>query len=57
MELPAGIYISGPDTGFEFGRQYECIKSLDHHKRQKVLQTDRCFVFCFMFSLGKYNLL
>ena len=51
-------YLAGHNTGFEFMRQYECIKSLDHHKRQKILQTDRSFVFlCCKFSLDKYALL
>ena len=47
----------GPVTGFEFGWQYECIKPLEHHKHKKILQTDRSFVFCFMFSVDKYALL
>ena len=46
-----------PTTGFEFMWRYECIKSLEHHKCQKILQTDRSFMFCFMFSLEKYALL
>lgn len=25
----------GPNTRFEFEGQYECIKSLEHHKHQK----------------------
>ena len=40
---------TGPNTGFEFGRRYEFIKLLKHHIRQKLLQTDRLFVLCFMF--------
>ena len=48
---------SRPSTGCEFGWRYECIKSLEHHKRQKILQTNRSFVFCFMFSLDKCALL
>ena len=47
----------GPNTGFEFGRWYVCIKLLEHHKCQKILQADRSFVFCFIFSLDKYVLL
>ena len=49
--------IPRPNTGFEFWQQYECIKFLEHHKRQKILQTDRSVVFCFTFSLDKYALL
>ena len=49
--------VSGHNTGFEFGQRYECIRSLEHHKRQKILLTDRSFVFCLMFSLDKYILL
>ena len=30
------------------------ISSWTVKKRQKILQADRSFVFCFMFSLGKY---
>ena len=48
---------TGPNTGIKVGQRYECIKSLEHHKRQKILQTDRSSVFCFMFSLDKYSLL
>ena len=44
-----------PNTGLEFGRQYECIKSLEYHTYQKILQTDRSFVFCL--CLDKYALL
>ena len=46
-----------PNTGFEFGRQHECITLLKDHKCQKILQTDRSFVFCFMFSLENYAFL
>ena len=49
--------VSGSNTGFEFGRRYKCIRSLEHHKCQKILQTDRSFVFCFMFILDKCALL
>ena len=41
------LLVTGPNTGFEFG--HECIKLLKHHKCQKILQTGRSFVFCFMF--------
>ena len=44
---------TGHNTGFEFGRQYEHVKLLKHHKHQKLLQTDSSFVFCFMFNLDK----
>ena len=48
------FYMStGPNVGFEFGQQYQGIKSLEHHKRQQKLLTDRSFVFFFMFSLEK----
>ena len=47
----------GPITVFEFGWRYECIKSLGHRKHQKILQADRSFVFCFMFSPDKYALI
>lgn len=47
---------TGPNTRFEFGQRYECIKPLEHDKCQKTLQTDRSFAFCFMFSLDKYVL-
>ena len=49
------IYViyTGPNTGFEFRWRCECIKSLEHHKRQKILQTNRSFVLCFLFSLDK----
>ena len=50
-------WFAGPNTGFEFGLQYECIKLLEYYKRQEILQTDRSFVFCFTFSLDKYTLL
>ena len=40
--------LSGPNAGFELGWQYECIKSLEHHKCQKILQTDRSFLFCLL---------
>ena len=50
-------FISGSNKGFEFRQQYEYIKLLEHHKCQKILQTDRSFVFCFMFTLDKYVLL
>ena len=53
---PVGSH-SGPKTRFEFGRRYKFIKSLEHHKRQKILQTDRSFAFCFILSLDKYALL
>ena len=36
---------TGPNRGYEFARRYECIKLLEYHKRQKILQTDRSFVF------------
>ena len=48
---------AGPNAGFECGQQYGCIKSLEYHKRQKILQTDRSFMFCFMFCLDKYAFL
>ena len=48
---------TGTNTEFEIGRQYECIKSLEHQKRQKISQTNRSFVFCFTFSLDIYALL
>ena len=31
----------GPNARFEFGRQYECIKSLEHYKCQTILQAGR----------------
>ena len=46
-----------PKTRFEFGQRYKFVKSLEHHKRQKILQTDRYFAFCFILSLDKYALL
>ena len=45
------IQCLGPNIGFEFGWQYECMKFLEHHKHQRILQTNMSFVFCFMFSL------
>ena len=39
---------------FEFRRPCEYIKLLEHQKLQKILQTDRSFTFCFMFSIDKY---
>ena len=47
---------AGPNTRFGFGRRYECIKSLEHYKCQKILQADRPSMFCFTFNLGKYTL-
>ena len=44
----------GPNTRFEFGQRYECIKLPEYHKRQKIVQTDRLIAFCFMFILDKY---
>ena len=41
------LLVTVPNTGFEFG--HECIKLLKHHNCQKILQTGRSFVFCFMF--------
>lgn len=52
IEKNWGILL-GPNTGFEFGRRYECIKSMEYHKRQKILLTDTFFPFCFMLSLDK----
>ena len=48
---------SGPDTEFEFGWWYKYSKLLELHKCQKILQTGRYFVLCFMFKLHKYTLL
>ena len=32
------FYMStGPNIGFEFGQQYQGIKPLEHHKRQKKI--------------------
>ena len=36
---------TGPNIGFKAGQRYECITSLERHKRQKILPTDRSFVF------------
>ena len=47
----------GPKTGFEFGRRYEYIKSLEHHKFQKILKTNWSFESCFVSSLNKSALL
>ena len=47
----------GPDTGFEFGQQYEWIKLMENHKLRKLLKRDKSFVLCFIFSLDKYALL
>ena len=52
-QSPWKILPIGSNTGFEFGQRYECIKFLEHHKRQKMFQSDRSFVSCFMFSLDK----
>ena len=49
--------IPGPNTGFEFWQRYECIKFFEHHKRQKILQTDRSVKFWFTFSIDKYAFL
>ena len=49
--------ISGPNRGFEFVQRYECIKLLEYQKREEILQKDKSFLFCFMFSLDKYALL
>ena len=51
LSLHVWVCMAGPNTGFE------CVRSWEHHKPQKVLQTDRSFVFCFMFNLDKYALL
>ena len=48
---------TGPNTRFEFERRYECNEWLEHYKLQKILQIDRSFVFCVIFSPGKYVLL
>ena len=56
INCPVGSQ-SGPKTRFEFGQRYKFVKSLEHHKRQKILQTDRSFAFCFILSLDKYALL
>ena len=42
------VILPGLNAGFEFGRRYECIKSMEYHKRQKILLTDKFFPFCFM---------
>ena len=55
--LKVTLLLAEPNTVFEFGWRHECIWPLEHHKRQKILQTDRCFLFCFLFSLNKYTLL
>ena len=47
--------VAGPNTGFEFGGRYECIKLLEHNKRQKIV--DKSFVFCFIVSLDKHAFL
>ena len=36
---------TGPNTGFKVGQRYECIESLEHHKRQKMLQIDFVLFF------------
>ena len=46
-----------PNTRFEYGRRYACIKSLEHLKRQNILQIVMSFEFCFILSLDKYALL
>ena len=46
--LPAGY-----KTGFEFGQRYKYNKSLEHRKCKNLLQTDRSFVFSFLFILDK----
>ena len=38
MKILLDEHIPGPNTRFVFGQQYECIKSLDHHKCQKILR-------------------
>ena len=48
--LTTQLTVSGHKAGFEIGWQYEHIKSLEHHKHQKMQQADRSFMFCFMFS-------
>ena len=49
--------LPGPNAGFEFGLRCQYIKSMEYHKRQKILLTDKFFPFCFMLSLDKYTLL
>ena len=51
------VILPGPNAGFEFGRRYECIKSIEYHKSQKILLTDKFFPSCFMLSLDKSTLL
>ena len=46
-----------PNAEFEFGRRYECIKSMEYHKRQKILLKVKFFRFWFMLRLDKYTLL
>ena len=38
LKKSVGCMISGPNARFEFGRRYECIRSLKHHKRKKYLK-------------------
>ena len=40
--------LPGPNTGFEFGRRYECIKSMDHKKRRNILLTHRFSVLFYV---------
>ena len=50
------VSYQGRKQNFEFGRRHECIKPVEHYKHQKILQADRFFAFCFVFSLNKYAL-
>ena len=50
------VSYQGRKQNFEFGWRHECIKPVEHYKHQKLLQTDRFFAFCFVFSLNKYAL-
>ena len=48
---------TGPNTRFEFGQQYECIKLLPGASQtSKILQTDRSLLFCFISSVDGYTL-
>ena len=51
--------MSGTNTWFEFGRRlWMCVLNLciKHHKRQKILQTDKSFVFLFLWSFFYFTL-
>ena len=39
-----------PNIEFEFGQRYQCFRSLEHFRRQKILS----FLFCFLFRRDKH---